>query len=202
MGPQYAFRMPVGRPKSFDETEVLERAMDLFWECGYARLSVSELLAHMGISRQSLYDSFGSKRGLFLRAIHHYRNTQLTAALALLERDGPPLENVKAVMRYFEALANDRRCRGCLVANTLVELGPHDQEIAQLLQATLDLLRAGLEGALRAAQERGDLPPNKSPRELSRALLNSLIGLAVAGKLQLGPETYRDVYSGTLSMLD
>jgi TetR/AcrR family transcriptional repressor of nem operon len=199
---QYAFRMPAGRPKSFDETEVLSRAMDLFWQCGYARLSVSELLAHMEISRQSLYDSFGSKRGLFLRAIHHYRDTQLTTALALLERDGSPLENVKALMRYFENLANDRRCRGCLVANTLVELGPHDPEIAQLLQATLDLLQASLHGALRSAQERGELPSTKSPREISRALLNALIGLAVAGKLQHGPETYRDIYSGTLSMLD
>ena len=193
--------MPVGRPKSFDETEVLGRAMDLFWEFGYSALSVSELLAHMGISRQSLYDSFGSKRGLFVRAVHHYRDTQLANALALLERDAPPLENVKSVMRYFEDLANDRRCRGCLVANTLVELGPDDAEIAQLLQATLDLLQGGLEGALRAARERGELPPTKSPREVSRALLNALIGLAVAGKLKQGPEAYRDIYSGTLSML-
>jgi len=194
--------MPAGRPKSFDETEVLERAMNLFWERGYARLSVSDLLAHMGISRQSLYDSFGSKRGLLVRAIHHYRDTQLTQALALLAQNTSPLENVKAVMRFFETLAADRQCRGCLVANTLVELGPHDPEIARLLQETLELLQIGLYEALCAARERGELRSTRSPREISLALLNSLVGLAVAGKLQQPPETYRDIYSGTLSMLD
>lgn len=194
--------MPAGRPKSFDEIEVLERAMNLFWERGYARLSVSELLAHMGISRQSLYDSFGSKRGLLVRSIHHYRETQLTQALALLAQNTSPLENVKAVMRFFEALAADRQCRGCLVANTLVELGPHDPEIGQLLQDTLDLLQTGLYQALCAAQERGELRSTRSPREISRALLNALVGLAVAGKLQQPPETYREIYAGTLSMLD
>jgi TetR/AcrR family transcriptional repressor of nem operon len=194
--------VPAGRPKSFDETEVLERAMDLFWERGYARLSVSDLLDHMGISRQSLYDSFGSKRQLFIRAIHHYRDTQLTSALALLERETSPIENVKEVMRFFESLASDHRCRGCLVANTLVELGPHDPEIGHMLQATLDLLQAGLCDALRRAHERGELPASKSPRQVSRALLNALIGLAVAGRLQHGPEMYRDIYAGTFSMLD
>jgi TetR/AcrR family transcriptional repressor of nem operon len=194
--------MPAGRPKSFDETEVLERAMNLFWERGYERLSVSELLAHMGISRQSLYDSFGSKRGLLLRAIDHYRKTQLTQALTLLEQNSSPLENVKAVMRFFEALAADRKCRGCLIANTLVELGPHDPEIAEMLQETLELLQTRLYDALCAARERGELRAGRSPREISRALLNAMVGMAVAGKLQQPPEAYRDIYAGTLSMLD
>ncbi len=78
--------MPAGRPREFDETKVLERAMQLFWLRGYGRLGVAELLKHMGISRQSLYDTFGNKRGLFLRAIEHYRATQLSRALGLLER--------------------------------------------------------------------------------------------------------------------
>ncbi len=194
--------MPAGRPRSFDEDEVLERAMNLFWLRGYEGLGLSELLEHMQISRQSLYDTFGSKRGLFVRAVEHYRSTQLAQALALLDREGSQIENVKAVVRFFEALATDQRCRGCLVANALVEMGPHDEKIAALLRDTLGLLQKALHRALREAQERGELSPAKDPLELSRALMNALIGLSVTGKVRMSRATIRGIYSGTLSMLD
>jgi TetR/AcrR family transcriptional repressor of nem operon len=194
--------MPAGRPKQFDEEAALESAMELFWRRGYEGSGLSELLSEMGISRQSLYDTFGSKRQLFIRAIEHYRATQLAQALALLERDGSRIENVKSVVRFFQRLAADRRCRGCLVANALVEMGPHDEEIAALLRDTLGLLQRALHRTLRKAQAHGELSETKSPLRLSRALVNAVIGLAVTGRLQPQTSALRDVYSGTLSMLD
>ena len=194
--------MAVGRPKQFDRQKVLQRAMELFWQRGYQAASLPELLKAMGISRQSLYDTFGNKRQLFVSAIEHYRATQLSQALALLERAGSPLENVRSVLRFFEDLAADRRCRGCLVANVLVELGPHDPEIAKLLHDTLELLRAAIERSLHEAQAHGELPREKSPEQLSRALTNAMIGIAVTGKLGIGRAQLRDIYAGTLSMLD
>lgn len=195
--------MGAGRPKSFDEREVLGRAMDLFWLRGYEGVGLTELLEHMGISRQSLYDTFGSKRGLFIRTIEHYKETQLTQALALLGReDQSPLDNVREVVRFFEALAGHASCRGCLVANALVELGPHDPEIAGMLRETLGLLQQGIEDALREARARGELPATKSPETLARALTNSLMGMAVTGKLPVGPAVLREICTGTLSMLD
>lgn len=191
-----------GRPREFDELEVLDRAMTLFWLRGYEAVGLRELLEHMGISRQSLYDTFGSKRQLFIRSIEHYRTTQLSSALALLEGDGSAIERVREVVRFFEALAMDTTCRGCLVANALVELGPHDEEIAGMLGDILEALRGAIERALVEAQERGELSPAKSPVQLSRAITNALLGMAVSGKLQLENEALRDVYAGTLSMLD
>jgi TetR/AcrR family transcriptional repressor of nem operon len=190
-----------GRPKQFDETEALERAMQLFWSRGYAGAGLSELLSEMGISRQSLYDTFGNKRELFIRSIEHYRATQLRRALEILDRDGSPLENVKEVVGFFEQIAADSRCRGCLVANALVEVAPHDSELAALLEETLDLLQEGVRRALERARERGELTADRSPVALSRALTNAMIGLAVSGKLRRGHTILRDIYSGTLSML-
>lgn len=193
--------MPAGRPREFDEAEVLERAMDLFWRRGYQGVGLSELLAHMGIARQSLYDTFGNKRDLFIATIRHYRATRLAPALAALDREGSPLENVRSVVRYFERMAQDRDARGCLVANTLVELGPHDEEIGALLKETLGLLEKGIERALVDAQERGELAASRKPREVARALTNSLLGLAVTGKLGLGRRAIDDIYRGTLALL-
>jgi TetR/AcrR family transcriptional repressor of nem operon len=191
----------VARPKGFSEAEALEQALDVFWQRGYQGVGLSELLRAMGIARQSLYDTFGNKRGLFIRSIEHYRDTRLALALALLERDRSPTRNVKDVMRFFEALALDKRARGCLVANSLVELGPHDPELRELLAGTLGLLEKGLEKALRQAQRAGELPRRRSPRALARALTNALVGMAVTGKLAPGKSAVEDIYAGTLAML-
>jgi TetR/AcrR family transcriptional repressor of nem operon len=197
-----AYGVQAMRPKSFDPEQVLGRAMELFWLHGYAGIGVADLLRHMGISRQSLYDTFGSKRDLFIRVIEHYRATQLSQALGLLERPGPHLDNVRAVVRFFEDLAGDDRCRGCLVANALVELGPHDEEVAALLSETLGLLERGICESLQKAQAEGELPPGKSPVAVSRALTNAILGLAVSGKLPIRRDALSDIHAGTLAMLD
>ena len=194
--------MRPGRPREFDERQVLERAMNLFWARGYERVALSELQQQMGISRQSLYDTFGSKRELFIRTIEHYRATQLAQALAMLSREGSPLENVRAVVRFFDQLASDPSCRGCLVANALVEIAPHDPEIAELLRETLELLRESIERALRAAREGGELAARKAPEQLSLALTNALMGMAVTGRLPTGRPMLRGITDATLSMLE
>jgi TetR/AcrR family transcriptional repressor of nem operon len=197
---QYSLAM--ARPKGFSEREALEKAMDVFWQHGYQRVGMTELLDGMGIARQSLYDTFGSKRQLFLKAIGHYRSTRLAAALALLEREGSPTQNVKDVVRFFEQLALDKRARGCLVANSLIEIGPHDPEIRRLLAETLQLLETRVVRALRAAQRAGELPAKRSPRAIGRALINALIGLAVTGKLARDKAAVADIYAGTLALLE
>ena len=139
--------MAAGRPKSFDEQVALEGAMEVFWQHGYEGAALPQLLEQMGISRQSLYDTFGSKRELFLRTIEHYRGTQLARALALLEREGSPIENIRALLAFFEELALDSRCRGCLVANALVEVGPvilnYLRRFVPSSQCSILLLRCG-----------------------------------------------------------
>jgi TetR/AcrR family transcriptional repressor of nem operon len=191
-----------GRPKQFRREDALERAMELFWRRGYEAASLPELLKAMGISRQSLYDTFGSKRALYISALEHYRATQLSQAVALLGREGSPIENVRAALRFFPKMAAAAGCRGCLVANAIVELSPRDPELARLLSDSLELIRRGFEGALRKAQARGELAPGRSPRQLSRALTNAVMGIAVSGRLEGGRAELQDIFSGTLSMLD
>jgi TetR/AcrR family transcriptional repressor of nem operon len=191
-----------GRPRQFNREDVLERAMQHFWRRGYGATSLPELLKAMGISRQSLYDTFGSKRALYLLAIERYRADKIGQALTLLERGGSPIENVRAAVRFFPKMAAAAGCRGCLVANAIVEVGSRDRELSRLLTDTLELLQRGFEGALRKARARGELGPGKSPRQLSRALTNAVMGIAVTGRLDPGTAELRDIYTGTLSMLD
>jgi len=176
--------------------------MEFFWAHGFRGAGMAELVGHLGIGRQSLYATFGSKRGLYLRAIDHYRRTRLSQVLALLDRPGPPLEHVRKAVRFFEKLALDQGMRGCFVANALLEVGDGDEELRAFLQDTLQLLEGAYRKALTAARKRGDLPADRSPRALARALTNASIGLAVTGRLGQGKAVVADVYAGTLAMLD
>jgi len=191
-----------GRPKQFDPDTALDHAMEFFWRVGYEAARLPDLLTAMGISRQSLYDTFGNKRELYIRSLEHYRATQLSAGLALLDSGGSPLENVRNLVAFFEELAADSRCRGCFVANALVEMGARDAEITKLLQEILEQLRVAVATTLRQAQQRGELTDNKSADHLSRALTNAMVGMAVTGKLEIGREELNQIYAGTLSMLD
>jgi TetR/AcrR family transcriptional repressor of nem operon len=149
---------------------------------------LERLRTTMDISRDD--GRCSNKRDLYIRAIQSYREHQLAQGLALLEREGSPLENVRSVVRFFEARAANAPSRGCLLANALGEMCPHDAEITKLLRETIELLREGLERSLHAARARGELALGESPHNLSWALTNAMIGLAVTG------------YSGTLSMLE
>ena len=82
------FRMPPkprGRPRSFDETEALEKATQVYWSKGYDGVTIDDLVAGMGVGRPSLYAVFGDKRTLFLRVLKDYAEKKgALAAKALL----------------------------------------------------------------------------------------------------------------------
>src|SRR5688572_25049598 len=62
----------MARPRQFDESSVLDRALDLFWSKGYEATSVQDLVDATGLGRASLYGAFGDKEQLFNRVLSHY----------------------------------------------------------------------------------------------------------------------------------
>jgi TetR/AcrR family transcriptional regulator, transcriptional repressor for nem operon len=66
----------MARHKEFDRDEALRKAMEVFWSRGYEAASIEDLVKHMGINRQSLYDTFGHKHALYLKALDRYREVE------------------------------------------------------------------------------------------------------------------------------
>ena len=87
------------RPKSFDRDEVLEQAMNLFWDFGYRATSIQDLENHLGINRVSLYREFGSKHDLFLATLDNYSDEVISSGLALLTSSSDGLASIR---RFFE----------------------------------------------------------------------------------------------------
>src|SRR5213075_2124987 len=78
----------MARHKEFDRDEALQKAMEVFWSRGYEAASIQELVEHMGINRQSLYDTFGDKHALYLKALDRYREVESRKLFELLGRGG------------------------------------------------------------------------------------------------------------------
>ena len=113
----------MARQKEFNRDEVLHKAMEVFWTRGYEGSSIQDLVKHMGINRQSIYDTFGDKHGLFLQALDRYREIQSRKVFAVLERPGSMKKNLRQL--FEEAVARSLSAegrRGCFVGNSMSEL--------------------------------------------------------------------------------
>ncbi|MCH8153394.1 MAG: TetR/AcrR family transcriptional regulator [Planctomycetes bacterium] len=191
----------VGRPKEFDEQEALERAMEVFWTYGYEATSVQDLLDAMGIHRGSMYDTFGDKHALFTAAINHYGRTITQCVEDTLDGPGSPLGNIHKLLRRMAGPAADGKCRGCLATNTVIELAPHDPEVAEAVKALLRRVEKAFHRTLERAVESGELSPDANPRALARFLCCTLQGLVVMGKASAGRSTIKDIVKVTLSAM-
>ena len=106
----------MGRPREFDTTEALERALDVFWANGYEATSMRDLTGAMGLSKSSLYDTFGSKHELFLSALDHYNKTSgQRSVLALIEKADTVKAGIAAAfLHYIDQMTADEDRRGVL----------------------------------------------------------------------------------------
>lgn len=193
----------MARTKEFDPDTALRRALDLFWERGYEATSMSDLVAHLGIARASVYGTFGGKRELYLKALERYlRDTDPKIAEAL-SRPGPVLPAVRALIeRYADEAARDRPRRGCLVVNTAVELAARDPDAARLVESSWSFLEASLTSALTRARAQGELPPDRDPRSLARLLLVLFQGMRVLGRAPADEGRLRDAAREALALFD
>jgi TetR/AcrR family transcriptional repressor of nem operon len=179
--------MPRGRPREFDTDAAIERAMGVFWSCGYHGTSLPDLLEVTNLSRGSLYAAFGDKHGLFLRALDRY----IDDALARLDAELDPRKNALAGLRtclagYVDRTSGVAGKRGCLVVATAMELSAHDTEVERRIGRFFKRMETRLTEALARAQAAGELADGVEPATAGRLLLCLLEGMRVIGKT--GPD--------------
>ena len=78
-----------GRPRAYDTDAVLDRAAEVFWANGFSATSLDDLSAAMGMARPSIYNAFGDKAALFLRALERFRDTVASSPVRALQSAGP-----------------------------------------------------------------------------------------------------------------
>lgn len=170
------------RNKNFDPDDIADSAMRVFWRRGYAATSVQDLVEGTGLSRSSLYSTFESKQGLFQRAIRCY-DAVTTSNVMLLSGEGKPQVLIRDLLeRIAEDEVNDPQRRGCLVANTALELAGQDESAANLVAANFQRLHKALEELIQRGQQSGDINTAQSAQALAWFFVNTVQGMRVLAK--------------------
>lgn len=191
------------RVKLFNEQEVLEKAMNLFWKQGYSATSVQDLVSHLGINRASIYDTFGDKEKLFLAAFENYRNRNTKGILTFFENH----QNVKTgFITLFEKAIdesiNDKEKKGCFVVNATTELIPGDEQIQQILEKNRETFENLFLDYLRKGELAGQFPKGKNLQAIATLLFTLYNGLKVVSKVNSDRQSMINSVHQVLSLLD
>ena len=123
--------MTRGPSKQFDAEVALEQAMRVFWSHGYEAASLSELLKAMGIGKKSLYDTYGNKESLFLKALEHYAHTTIRDMRTRLSAEGSPLGNLKQLLQSWQEMHGQPGSCGCMLGTNIADFNTDDEAIAR-----------------------------------------------------------------------
>lgn len=188
------------RVKAFDPDQALEAAMRMFWQRGFEATSMRDLLNGMSIGRGSFYDTFGDKRTLFLASLDRFEKVRTSWINETLQDSG--LEGIEEVFRRtIEGLVEFEPRRGCLLANTAVELAPHDPEVAAKISSYIRRTEAAFERALIWACTAGESSPDSDTAALARFLVNNLHGMRVLARAGAERASLEDIARVALGAL-
>jgi len=168
----------VVRSRSYDEDDVLTRAMHAFRREGYARISIPQLEAATGLSSGSIYNSFGDKRGIFLAAFEHYLHSVLERRIAQFAK---PENGLVGVRQLFLSLLRepDGETFGCLITNSAIEFGADNDAAESAIVKGFAILERLFADRLAAAVSSGQLPKRFDPKAGSVRLLALYQGVLV-----------------------
>lgn len=171
-----------GRPPAYDAETALRRAMDAFWDAGYAATSLDDLAAATGMNRPSLYGAFGDKRAVYLKTLELYgAGGQLRAALAA---DGTLRDALRRVFDRAIALylSGKHGARGCFLIGTAATEAVKSPEVRAALAAQLRELDDIFEARIARARRAGEIAPGADPAALAKLASATLHSIALRSR--------------------
>jgi TetR/AcrR family transcriptional repressor of nem operon len=192
----------MARNKGFDPHKALRAAVDVFWDSGYERTSLDDLKDKMGIGRQSLYDTFGNKRALYLKALDEYRamtqaDTKKLFASGLSVRD--------CFRTILFGIAGESRAnleRGCMMVNANLERARADKALSELVKRNATEVREIFSAALQRGQRTGELSEDKDPAALATFMFSTLHGMRHLGRTSADRAALEQIATVALGTLE
>jgi len=190
----------MGRSKEFDEDTVLQKAMEIFWQQGYEKTSMSDLVEHMGIHRKSIYDTFGDKHALYLKAIDRYDAFSTAKFETETLRAQTSLQAMQNIFDYIID-GNEDTHYGCLFVNATAELGPRDQAVLEKTENAFSHAEEFIAEIIGKGQENGEFSKEYDNELLGEILHNTLLGLRVLVKTSASKEKMHKIADFFLDLL-
>ncbi len=193
----------MARPKNFDEQEVLTKAVELFWCKGYNATSIQDVVENLCINRASLYDTYGDKHTLYIKALNHYQELQANQLIKTIENTGKVKDTIREIFdsAVNGILKNESR-KGCFMANATLELASSDEAIAQIVSVNRHNIEKAFYQAILKGQENGEISSRHGAQALASFLFNTYNGLQVIGKTGVDRQTLENIVKISVSVLE
>ena len=174
----------------------------MFWERGYTKTSISDLVDATGLQPGSLYAAFGSKKGVFLEVIEQYNQRFIAQIRGLRDEPGSALGKIADLLQEIvDEHGTGADARGCLTVNAMLEMSQHDSEIADRLCGYNRFLGNAFEALIADAQAQDQVSPDRDTAALATFLVNNIWGLRVMCRSKPSPEAMQAVVDGVIAAL-
>jgi AcrR family transcriptional regulator len=183
----------MARPKEFDQEKALRKAIRLFSQQGFAATSTDDLMRVMGVGRQSMYDTFGDKRALFLKALELYVTESVHSINAELQKPGPALSAVRNALAIFAERPDLSSAEGCMGLNAISEFGRRDADVTRITRNAGRVQRQALMHVLIRAKTQGELDSDADLDSLADFFESTLAGIRMAAKAGKSRQALRNV---------
>jgi len=192
----------MARPQEFDTNDALEKALQVFWDKGYEGTTLADLTEATGLSKSSLYGTFGDKRKLFLTAYDSYRAARAKQMKITFQQ-----ENARdAIASFFSKIIDDASSgsvsKGCMSTNQAVELAPHDAVIRERVESDFKLIETAFANAIKRGQEQGSIQSKQDAHLLAQMLIIAFPGLQVMVRAGASADSLEGGLNMMLSILD
>jgi len=144
----------MARPRQFEEIQVIEKLMKVFWDKGYEATSMQDLVAASGLLKGSLYGAFADKRAMYLAALKHYDRTRIQAGIDMLNGEGSARQKIARLFdNVIESTKRGDFAGGCLLCNASLEMAVTDKQVKSEIKTTIRRLKLAIMDALKAQTE-------------------------------------------------
>jgi len=175
--------------------------MNVFWRFGYEHTSLEVLMREMRIAKQSLYDTFGDKRALYLKALRQYRDNDHARLRRLFASGHPVKDGFAKILFGISSESREEHERGCLLLSANMERDAKDRIIAEFLLDNQLKTEAIFTEALQRAQSGGEVSAKEDPAALARFFVATIQGMRAMAKLNSNRKALEQVAKLALSTL-
>lgn len=191
----------MARVKEFDREVALKAAVQIFADRGYGGTSTDDLLKAMNIGRQSMYDTFGDKRRLYLEALQHYTAESVSTIIRTLNVGSSPVKSIEAALMAFATRALDDPTPSCLGISAILEFGRSDESIVAITDMMGRMQLSAFERLLREAVVAGETRSGLDIAMAAQFLGATLSGMKVTARNGATTEVLRGIARMALQSL-
>jgi len=186
----------MARPVEYDLEDVLNKAMDIFWQKGYHNVSMAQLVDYTGLNRRTMYTLFKDKEGLFKDALDHYYTKRSIQKLEIL-KNNPGKVGIELFFNSFNDF--NKNFKGCLFSNTIREKELLDKSTYDIPKEYFNKICSQLEINLTQAKQNGDF--NGDSKTMAKTLITFIHGYHVHGKYNSSKEDSMAIKKNILKMI-